>query len=114
MNTSVCSSCLVGGIRSMRDHVCPGPRSTDPNWQPPPPGDTREQLPEHILALSGFLPYISTACNRAVAIELAIPYHTDIKDLPLWRDRMHGRCRINNKYDGELCFCRCHELDGAE
>lgn len=110
---SVCATCTTGGIRNMREHVCPGPRSTDPYYQPPPPGDTRKQLPPHVLAASGFLPYMSTACQRAMAIEQAIPSHTDMKDLPMWRDRMHAECRYNNKFDGELCFCRCHQREAA-
>ncbi|MEH0417859.1 hypothetical protein [Streptomyces sp. B21-083] len=77
-----------------------------PAWTPPPPGDRREQLPDHLLAL--IRPYLrgyqSTACQTAGYLEQAIAEHPDHRvELGLWRERMRARCRANQKYTGELC-----------
>ena len=77
-------------------------------WTPPPPGDTREQLPDQVLDLLPERPYLSTACETAQALEDAIAAHPGRDDLPEWRDRMHARCRINHKFTGTLCGCGCH------
>lgn len=75
-------------------------------WTPPPPGDTREQLPPHILNL--IRPYLrgytSTACATAGYLAEAIadqPEHRD--ELIEWRQQMLARCRRNQKYTGEIC-----------
>jgi hypothetical protein len=76
---------------------------------PPPPGSTEEQLPAHILMLTVPRPYISTACETAHSLESAMVRHPDHRtELELWRDRMHGRCRLNNKFTGLLCSCPHH------
>lgn len=79
------------------------------DWTPPPPGDTREQLPDSILALIDVRPYTSTACETAADLAQAAASHPDrAGELASWVDRMHARCRINQKYTGQLCDCRCH------
>ncbi|GAA1887855.1 hypothetical protein GCM10009837_07080 [Streptomyces durmitorensis] len=79
------------------------------DWTPPPPGDTREQLPDAILTLIETAPYTSTACETAGLLAEAAAVHTDQADeLGAWADRMHQRCRINHKYTGRLCGCSCH------
>lgn len=76
---------------------------------PPPPGSTEEQLPAEILMLTVLRPYISTACETAHALESAMVRHPEHRtELELWRDRMHSRCRLNNKFTGVLCACGCH------
>ncbi|GGV46002.1 hypothetical protein [Streptomyces spectabilis] len=76
---------------------------------PPPPGDTREQLPDHLLALIDVPLYVSTACEAADRLTEAITVHPGHADeLRQWSDRMHARCRINNKYTGQLCRYPCH------
>lgn len=77
-----------------------------PGWTPPPPGDTREQLPAHVLAL--IRPYLrgytSTACQTAAYLAsaaVAQPEHR--AELIEWRRRMRKRCRRNQKYTGEIC-----------
>jgi hypothetical protein len=85
-------------------------------WTPPPPGDTREQLPDHILEL--IRPYLkdyqSSACETAYAIAqrlYAPSSHTDEEDaeLRLWQGRMQERCRENQKYTGQLCVHPHHD-----
>lgn len=76
---------------------------------PPPPGSTEEQLPAHILLLTVPRPYLSTACETAHALESAMVRHSENHpELELWRDRMHSRCRLNNKFTGLLCACPHH------
>lgn len=76
---------------------------------PPPPGSTEEQLPPEILMLTVQRRYISTACETAHALEGAMTrYPEHHTELGLWRDRMHGRCRLNNKFTGVLCACPHH------
>ncbi|MEV0528781.1 hypothetical protein AB0I66_35715 [Streptomyces sp. NPDC050439] len=79
------------------------------DWTPPPPGDTREQLPDSILALIDVCPYTSTACETAKALTEATSLHPEhAAELAGWSDRMHARCRRNHKYTGRLCDCICH------
>lgn len=79
------------------------------DWTPPPPGDTREQLPDNVLALIDVPPYTSTACETAQALEAAAETRGDeAGELAVWQARLHARCRINNKFTGALCGCGCH------
>lgn len=78
--------------------------------QPPPPGDTREQLPAHLLALIGVPPYTSTACEAAGHLTEAEPRHPEhAAELHAHAADLHQRCRRNNKFTGARCRCRCHE-----
>lgn len=80
------------------------------DWIPPPPGDTREQLPAEILYLIDVPPYLSTACELAGILATAASIHPEqARELAVWQVRLHARCRINNKFTGQLCTCRCHE-----
>jgi hypothetical protein len=80
------------------------------DWTPPPPGDRREQLPDRLLAAIEAPPYLSTACQTADLLAAAIPGRLDLADeLAAEADRLHARCRINQKYTGQLCTCACHE-----
>ena len=77
------------------------------DWNPPPPGDRREQLPEHLLAAINSVlgKYYSTACHTATAYR-----HADLaEELRAESKRLHSRCRINQKFTGQLCVCGCHE-----
>ena len=81
------------------------------DWTPPPPGDTREQLPDHLLtAISSVLgKYYSTACHTATACQAAAYRHQDLADeLRAQARRLHSRCRLNQKFTGQLCVCGCH------
>lgn len=79
------------------------------DWTPPPPGDTREQLPGSVLALIQTQSYTSTACETAGLLAEASTLHPDqAAELNAWASRMHNRCRLNHKYTGRLCDCRCH------
>lgn len=78
------------------------------DWTPPPPGDRREQLPDDVIALLVPRGYLSTACETARRLDVAIIRNPNRADLPPWRDRMHQRCRLNHKYTGAACRCRCH------
>lgn len=80
--------------------------ATEPAWTPPLPGDTREQLPDHILNL--IRPYLrgytSTACQTAGYLAEAIADQAEHRaELAVWRARMKARCRDNQKYTGEIC-----------
>lgn len=83
------------------------PRTTLDNpatWTPPPPGDRREQLPDHILALLDIPPYTSTACESADLCAAAATRHPEHADeLRHWEQRQRQMCRINNKYTGVNC-----------
>ena len=82
---------------------------TRPEWAPPPPGDTREQLPERLLSLVDAPAYTSTACETARECERAADGHAEHGvELRQAAERLHGRCRINNKFTGALCGCACH------
>jgi len=116
--------------RDELDYLCgpeyPLPKEGHPSWgrwaqlaeaalkiadeeHPPPPGSTEEQLPAEILMLTVLRPYISTACETAHALESAMVRHPEHRtELELWRDRMHSRCRLNNKFTGVLCACPHH------
>lgn len=80
------------------------------------PGDTCEQLPGHILTsiLPLLPPYTSTACVTAEAINQRTleradhGTHIDLNEWTNWRQRMHERCRQNQKFSGQLCDCHCH------
>lgn len=77
------------------------------DWTPPPPGSTREQLPDDVLAAIRPGPYLSTACHAAFLCETSEP--TDA--LAGWPQRLHARCRINNKFTGRRCICGCHAVE---
>ncbi|WP_438489529.1 hypothetical protein [Streptomyces sp. S186] len=85
----------------MTDRNATGPNPT-PGYVNPP-GSTSEQLPPHILAVIDVPPYLSTACDTAARVESA-----DVADSGEWADRLHKRCRLNNKYTGAPCACSCH------
>ena len=78
------------------------PRTTPNN----PPGSTREQLPTHLLTLITLPPYLSTACQTADALavtaELRHPLYAELR---AHAERLHARCRLNNKFTGVLCAC---------
>lgn len=77
---------------------------------PPPPGSTRAQLPAEILNLLPPRSYLSTACETARLCHGAAIAHPDrAGELTQWRERLHDRCRLNHKFTGRLCFCRCHQ-----
>ncbi|MFJ9633746.1 hypothetical protein ACIRU8_39240 [Streptomyces sp. NPDC101175] len=83
------------------------------DWTPPPPGDTREQLPDEILAAIDSPPYTSTACEAAALCAEAMPGRLDLADeLGAAADQLHARCRLNNKFTGRLCVCGCHTAPG--
>lgn len=73
-------------------------------------GSTGEQLPPDVLALIEVRTYLSTACETADACVDAIPRRLDREtELGEWADRLHARCRKNNKFTGALCLCTCHD-----
>ncbi|MFM9635931.1 hypothetical protein [Streptomyces turgidiscabies] len=78
-------------------------------WTPPPPGDRSEQLPEHLLALIDIPTYLSTACEAGQLLSREMPHALRRVELGDHSDRLHGRCRINNKFTGALCRCPCHK-----
>jgi hypothetical protein len=79
-------------------------------WTPPPPGDRREQLPDHLLALIHIPSYLSTACETGQLLAWEMPKYTHYRvELGDHSDRLHARCRINNKFTGALCHCPCHD-----
>lgn len=78
----------------------------------PPPGSTRKQLPDHILAMLTTRIYLSTACEMAMACTMAIVRYPEKEDeLTFWSKWLHTeQCRLNNKYSGQPCTCPCgHE-----
>lgn len=76
---------------------------------PPPPGSTLKKLPDDILALIVKVPYVSTACQTARALQGATVRHPDrVEELARWRDIKHGECRLNNKHTDKQCSCGCH------
>ncbi|MCX5365899.1 hypothetical protein OG864_45195 [Streptomyces sp. NBC_00124] len=84
------------------------------DWTPPPPGDRREQLPDHLLALIQTPPYLSTACETGSLLNLITDQHQDRGDgIDAWAERMHARCRINHKFTGVQCHCGCHRKGGS-
>jgi hypothetical protein len=127
------SSCAdVPGIRGLLEHVgidtrgrdiTVAGRAVDPAdqqpaaaWTPPPPGSTREQLPNHILDIARpHLPdYLSTACQTADVVACAACYprsgipRPQYDELRAHAERLHNRCRRNHKFTGQLCVCGCH------
>jgi hypothetical protein len=88
--------------------LTPEPAATA--WAPPPPGDRREQLPDHLRALIHIPSYLSTACETGQLLAWEMPKYTHYRvELGDHSDRLHARCRINNKFTGALCHCPCHD-----
>lgn len=84
----------------------------DGQGQPPvnPPGSTSEQLPANVLALLPIRPYLSTACETAEACETGAAVHRDERPwLHAHAEDLHQRCRLNHKFTGQPCSCRCHD-----
>ena len=78
------------------------------DWKPPPPGDTRAKLPDHILAMVVLRPYTSTACEMAQALASAVVRYPECEDeLQFWEKIMHDWCRLNNKFSDVKCACPC-------
>ncbi|MGY0062791.1 hypothetical protein ACWY4P_40700 [Streptomyces sp. LZ34] len=74
-----------------------------------PPGSTAEQLPADVLELVDPAPYLSTACGTAQALEEAAAEHPERRaSLLEWADRLHQRCRENQKFTGQDCACGHH------
>lgn len=85
--------------------------SSDPDavtCSKPNPASLREQLPDEVLALLSPRSYLSTACDTARRIDAATIRHPENADLPAWVEQLHARCRLNHKFTGEPCYCRCH------
>ena len=80
-----------------------------PAWTPPPPGDTREQLPDEVLAAIRPGPYLSTACHAAFLCETTEP--TEV--LEGWPQRLHARCRIHHQVTGRRCVCGGHDTEAG-
>lgn len=81
----------------------------EPVWTPPPPGDRREQLPDQLLALIDIPDYLSTACEAATLLARQMPKRTHRRvELGEHSDRLHARCRLQNKFTGVACRCDCH------
>lgn len=86
------------------------------NWTPPPPGDRREQLPDHLhdLIRDEMPNYLSTACSTAQVLSLAACYpgsgipRLQYDEIRGHAEHLHERCRINHKFTGQLCVCGCH------
>lgn len=79
-------------------------------WTPPPPGDARDQLPQVILDLITVPPHLSTACETAQLLDQAALQHPDRADeLEAWAERQYRRCRLNNKFTGQLCSGSRHD-----
>lgn len=73
------------------------------------PGSTEEQLPDEILKILAVRSYLSTACEAAGFLDDATFLFPEMEEiLCTWRQRMHERCRLNNKFTGKLCICSCH------
>lgn len=96
----------------------PGPAATEATepdtWAPPPPGDTREQLPDEVLTRirRNLTDYTSTACGLDRALVETMADNPDtVAELKPWRERMHNRCRLNHKFTGQQCGCWCHETE---
>lgn len=116
------SSWLFGGSRdlSIPDHqvnegdMPDGEQAAE--WAPPPPGDRREQLPDHLhdLIRDEMPNYLSTACGTAQVLSLAACYpgsgipRLQYDEIRGHAEHLHERCRINHKFTGQLCVCGCH------
>lgn len=79
-----------------------------------PPGSTSEQLPDDVLELLPHTTYLSTACETADLLSRVIRQFPERKDLLAHQKKLHGRCRLNHKFTGTLCFCRCHATEREE
>jgi hypothetical protein len=94
------------------------PEPPAPEWTPPPPGSTREQLPDHILDIARpHLPdYLSTACQTADTVACAACYprsgtpRPQYDELRAHAERLHNRC-LNHEFTGQLCVCGCHPTE---
>lgn len=85
------------------------PQPGDVEWTAPPPGSSREQLTDQLLALIDVPDYTSTACEAARECEGAAARHVEHADqLHTAAGQLHQRCRVNNKFTGVLCNCSCH------
>lgn len=89
-----------------------------------PPGSSREQLPAEILALLPEGDYVSSSCRTGQLIEsdvcgrvrywgMKLPDTVTLADLEGWIGHLHARCRLNHKFTGKLCVCRCHEAQST-
>ena len=84
---------------------------TRPDYTPPPPGSDRDALPDHLRALIAphMRPYVSTACETALACDRASTiHHPQMATLADWEQRQHAACRITRKQDMAPCQCDCH------
>jgi len=75
-----------------------------------------EVLPAAVVALLGPMPYLSTACQTAAALDgCADPRLANTlvaAGLPSIRGVVaahHLRCRRTHKFTGAPCSCECHE-----
>ncbi len=110
-----CSQDGGDGYQYLVPYPCPTicaldqPTTSPTAWTPPPPGDTREQLPPAVLALLPDQPYTSTACDTADACQTAAETHPVERPwLAAHADELHARCRLNHKFTGQMCVCACH------
>lgn len=103
---------LEAAVGSQRNGLLP---QGDAVFVPPPPGSTAEQLPDDGLTLIDPPPYLSTACETAQLLEQVTAEHPDRQaGLGEWARRMHDRCRINQKFTGQLCSCTHHWRQQSE
>jgi hypothetical protein len=75
-------------------------------YVPPPPGSDRDALPEHLRALIAphMRPYVSTACETALACRLAAEVHPEhAGELREWAQREDAACRQTRKQDMAAC-----------
>jgi hypothetical protein len=68
-----------------------------------PFGGTGEVLPRRVLAQLHLRPYLSTACDTAIACGRA-----ELRDQAA---DLHKRCRRTHKFTGASCVCACHRED---
>lgn len=83
------------------------------------PGSTAEQLPDRILALLAPAEYTSTACETAARLEAvtAEDMREELRgEVAYWVRWLYERCRLNQKFTGELCASPSHRQaeDAAE
>lgn len=82
-------------------------------YVPPPPGSDRDALPEELRAMVAphMRPYVSTACETALALDKAAQIHLpSMATLADWERRQHAACRITRKQDMANCQCDCHTV----
>lgn len=78
-------------------------------YVPPPPGDDRDALPDHLLAVIHLTPYYSTACQTGTALgHAAVTRPAMAAELCHWAARTHASCRVRRRADMALCICGCH------